>query len=273
MILKEFLRGLEKEIKQEIARIESAEKDHIKRLYSCAKFFLETNARLKEFIVGYEFTNEKEEIYFFKCEKPRLSARLCFYCEAYNIEMERPVGGPEVQREYLYAELGKLQDYIERNHEFYSYYRLGMEDNDVNYFTRGKLDIGRRHLEAIISERDPRYSTNYDYKLARIQANEQLEILLKSQLDELERSPDEAPKLSWATTKAFLIELLYALDSYRAFGRTPLKFVVKVFEKLFGIDMGNYTSEFSKMKDRDNPTPALDALKTALLRRMRRTEE
>ena len=49
-----------------------------------------------------------------------------------------------------------------------------------------------------MSEREPRCSTNCDYKLAKILANEQLEILLKSQQDELERPHDEKAQLPWA---------------------------------------------------------------------------
>lgn len=75
------------------------------------------------------------------------------------------------------------------------------------------------------------------------------------------------------TKKAFLIELLYALDSFRAFGRIPLKRIVAAVSKLMGIDLGNYSSEFARMRERNDPTPFLDMLKEALLRRMKRYDD
>ena len=262
------MQELKQDTEHQLSQIESSEKDDVKRLHACAVVLHGANARLKDFIVGYEFADETEEIDFFKNEKPRISSSFIYYCEAYNIEIERPIGGPDVQRDYLHRVLVKLQDYIECHQDFYSYYRLGLSDNDTYYFTRDKLNIGRHHLEPIVSEREQRYSTNGDYKLARLQANEELEILIKSKLDELEIPRNDAPRLSWNTKKRFLIELLYALDSFRAFGRVPLSFVAKIVGGVFGVNLDNMASEFAEMRTRDNPTPFLDLLKEALLQRM-----
>ena len=65
--------------------------------------------------------------------------------------------------------------------------------------------------------------------------------------------------------------LLYALDSFRAFGKIPLSRVVKAMEHLLGIDLGNYTSVFSEIKDLDNVTEIFDLLKDALLLRIERS--
>lgn len=257
---------------QKVRSIEYAEKDVLKRAYSIALVLSDANSKLKSFVINYEFKNEEEEIYFFKHQKPKLVSEYIYYCQVYNIELNRPKGGLDVQREYLNKELENLQDYIERRPEFYSYYRLDSTHYDVCYFTRDKFEIGRQYLEPTMSEREPKYSTGCDFKLAKMQANERLEILLKSQLDELNYPYEERPQLLWTTKKTFLIELIYALDSYRAFGKIPLKRVVSVCEKLFGVDLGNVTSIFSEMRERNDPTPFLDALKEALLRRMKRSE-
>lgn len=272
MSLNNFLQDLNKETAQRIRQIE-VEKDILKREYSTALMLADANSRLKSFIIDYEFTNEQEEIYFFKYAKPQLVSQLIYHCQVYNIEMNRPVGGMTIQRDYLNNELENLQDYIDRRPEFYSYYRLGSTCSDVNYFTRDKFVLGHQYLEPTLSEREPKYSTNCDYKLAKILANERLEILLKSQLDELERPPEDRAQLSWIAKKTFLIELLYALDSFRAFGRIPLKRVVAIIQKLMGIDLGNYSATFAEMRTRNEPTPFLDALKDALLQRMKRSNE
>jgi len=270
MALKDFLEGLKKETAQEIKRIEASEKDTLKQSHACALVLAGANARLKEFIVGYEFEDQQEEIDFFKNEKPALISLYIYHCQVYDIEIRRPVGGTDVHHDYLNRELSRLQDYIEHCPNFYRYYRLGATDKDALYFTRERFEIGGQFLEASMCERDPKYSTNCDYMLAKIQADERLEVLLKSRLDDLEHPREEAAQLPWMAKKAYLIELLYALDSYRVFGRIPLKRVVMVFQKLLGIDLGNVSSEFFRMKDRNDPTPFLDALKETLLRRMNR---
>ncbi|MDL2255315.1 RteC domain-containing protein [Parabacteroides sp. OttesenSCG-928-K15] len=264
-----FLQELNKETLYKVRQIEISEKDVLRKYYAIALVYAGANSKLKDFIINYEFNDEQEEIYFFKQVKPKIVSQLIYHCQVYNIEMNRPLGGLDVQREYLNRELENLQDYIDRRPEFYSYYRLGSTQNDVSYFTRGKFEIGLQYLEPTISEREPKYSTNCDYKLAKILANERLEIMLKSQLDELEH-PGEKAQLVWNTKKKYLIVLLYALDSYRAFGKIPLARVVKAIEKLMGVNLGNYTSIFSEMKENEDVTRFLDELKSALLQRINR---
>lgn len=273
MLLTDFLHDLHTETERKLKQAKASEKDTLKRAYSCALILVEANSNLKNFIINYDFKNEEEEIWFFKQAKPAVVSQLIYFCQIYNIEMNRPVGGLAAQREYINKELANLQDYIDRRQEFYSYYRLGSTENDIHYFTRDKFVMGLQYLEPTLSEREPKYSTNCDYKMAKILANERLEILLKSQLDELERPHEDNGQLCWTTKKTYLIELLYALDSFRAFGRIPLKVVVSVIQKLFGIDLGNVSSAFAEMRTRNDPTPFLDALKDALLQRMKRSDE
>ena len=272
-MLDDFLHNLNKETAQKIRQLETVEKDVLKRAFSSALVIAEAYLELKTFIIEYDFKDEQEEIHFFKNAKPSLISQMIYYCQIYNIEMNRPVGGVSIQRDYLNKELENLQDYIDRRPEFYSYYRLGATENDVNYFTRDKFVLGLQYLEPSLSEREPKYSTNCDYKMAKMIANERLEILIKSQLDELERPHEDKAQLSWTTKKTFLIELLYALDSFRAFGSIPLKRVVTVIQRLLGVDLGNVSSAFAEMRTRNDPTPFLDALKDALLQRMKRSNE
>jgi len=183
MELQEFLADLKKEIQQKLHHVETAEKEEIKRLYGWASILLEYNAKLKEYITEYEFRDIDEEIHFFKYDKPALVSKLIYYCDAYNILITRPVGSVEKLRLFLHGKLEDLQDYIDSSPEFYSYYRLGVNGHDTYYFTRGQLEINSLHLDPSMSERDSRDASNCDYKLAKIQANEQPEIRLKAELE------------------------------------------------------------------------------------------
>lgn len=269
----DFLHRLEKDTVHRVRQIEAAEPDVLKRSFALALALSEANARLKEFILGYTFRDEAEEIYFFKRVKPHLVSHMIYHRKVYNMEINRPVGGVELQREFLNNELADIQYFINRRQEFYIYYRLGHTHWDDLYFTREKrckAEMGQ-YLEAGFGDREPAYSTSCDYKLAELMANERLEALLKYQLDALEnRNKEELPTLPWVVKKTFLIELLYALDSAGVFGSIPLSRVVEVVEKVLGIKLGNVSASFNEMRTRNEATPFLDMLKETLLMRMKR---
>lgn len=121
MLLTDFLHDLHTETERKLKQAKASEKDTLKRAYSCALILVEANSNLKNFIINYDFKNEEEEIWFFKQAKPAVVSQLIYFCQIYNIEMNRPVGGLAAQREYINKELANLQDYIDRRQEFYSY--------------------------------------------------------------------------------------------------------------------------------------------------------
>ncbi len=59
---------------------------------------------------------------------------------------------------------------------FYRYYRSCADYLDAAYFVRGKSDM-EQYLETFYYERDPQFSTNCDFKVARILANDMLQAL------------------------------------------------------------------------------------------------
>lgn len=55
---------------------------------------------LRSMTVKYEFQNEEEEIHFFKDIKPDILSRYLYFYKITRIEMKRPIGSDDVQREY-----------------------------------------------------------------------------------------------------------------------------------------------------------------------------
>lgn len=98
-----FIEKLNSEVLRSIERIESRDTDVLKKSLEASRVLGEAFDRLKQYIIGYRFQNDDEEIKFFKEIKPRLFCRLIYYRKLYNIEMNRPVGSIEAQREYLDA--------------------------------------------------------------------------------------------------------------------------------------------------------------------------
>ena len=230
--------------------------------------------RLRDFITNYTFKSDAEEIEFFKVIKPRLYHRLIYYRKVYNIEMNRPVG-VDSQKAYLIDEIKAINRYNTKRSDFVRYYRSGLTHLDSLYYLRGRIDTAL-YLESFHYERDPMFSTNADFKVAKLLANELLSAYLKGELEALEyvktASTNSLPsvRLTWQDSKTDLTELIYLLDSKRSFGNVPLSQLAAYIAKVFNIQLDtNLSRTFCDMKLRNNPTPWIDKAKQALLQRMR----
>ena len=139
---------------------------------------------LREKIQTYVFPSKEDEILFFKTQKPEILARLLFFYKIYRIEAQCPNGSNEVVRSYINRELDNLTYFFNRNLDFYQYYRSGSTVYDEYYFVRGKADL-RLCTDSAQFDKDPNFSTGYDYKVAKIIANEMLRIYLNKRLQKL----------------------------------------------------------------------------------------
>ena len=169
----------------------------------------------------YTFPTKEEEIYFFKNQKPELLGRLLYFYKIYRIETQCPTGSNEVIRLYINKELDNLTYFFNRNLDFYQYYRSHSTIHDEHYFLRGRTDI-RLCTDSAQFDKDPNFSTGYDYKVAKILANEMLRIYLNKKLQKLEsenyiekqqQGINSKIPVRFTGKKSALIELGYALAS------------------------------------------------------------
>ena len=233
---------------------------------------------LRKYILAYKFVNEAEEINFFKEQKPEVLSKYLYYNKIYVIESKYPTGSDVAQREYLYKELDSLTFYFSRNLDFYQYYRSKSTYLDRYYFTRNQNDL-RICTDSSHIDKDPLYSTGYDFKVAKIITNELLKIYLTNRLQELERIVQRKADngliaetiLRWTGSKRALVELIYALEANGDFnkGTATLKEIAGYFENVFSIDIGDLYHSYLEMRSRKiNRTRYLETLQKSLLRRM-----
>jgi len=275
----EYMANLKKEVDAKIEQIEISEDNILKKSLAGSQVLSEAFNRLKMFILTYTFENEEEEILFFKVIKPKFCYRLIYYRKIFNIEMNRPLAGVDAQKEYLNKELNSINEYTTKRLDFIRYYRSGSTHLDSLYFLRGKM-YTEQYLETFYYELDPNFSTNCDFKVAKILANDMLLAYLMYELELLDNStsklsPSSFPltKLTWKGTKTELMEQLYSWDSFGTFGDVPLTQLSDYIQNVFNIQLdNNLTRAFSDMKIRNIPTPFLDKLKNALLCRMGRNQ-
>ncbi|MDR1755650.1 MAG: RteC domain-containing protein [Culturomica sp.] len=278
-----FTNNLKETMERNIRTIESEETDVLKRAYLTGRMLEELLGRLKAFIVPYTFENEEEEILFFKEIKPRFFCKLLFCLKVYYIEINKPMGSWELQSAYYTKELDNIADYFHKRLDFYHYYRSGSTHRDNLYFMRGIIDWDEQYIDGFHFERDPAFSSGYDFTVAKIHSYDMLQVYLREQLEHItENKLELADKqrrvdmvIHWTGKKAGLISLLYALDTLGVIdnGDISLRRIQDFAEVHFDVKLGNIARAFNEMRMRQNPTQFIDEMKEALLKRINEADD
>lgn len=221
------------------------------------KYIIPLYDQLRKLTVDHIFSSTEEEIYFFKELKPNILGRYLYFNKVYRIESQCPSGSNDVIKEYLNDELGGLTYFFRRNLELYQYYRSKATTYDTYYFIRGKADI-RLCCDSFQCDRDPMFSTGYDHKIAKILANEMLQIYLNKRIINLGQSEainkQAITKIpypaNWTSNKIFLIELGYALYVAGDInnGNITVKEIMNLLGAMFNIDLGDYYRGYITLK-------------------------
>lgn len=238
------------------------------------KLILKKILQLKKHVLIKGFKSQKEEIYSFKHIKPSFISKIICYNSIYKIEATKTQSTNSIKN-HLNDELKKLKRYFDENLEFYKYYRTGSTYLDEKYFLRGKYDINSG-IDTHYLVADPAFSTSHDYMVARIMANDMLQVYLEIQLHQNHQRNDlNNTTLNWTGNKTDLTELIYALHAQGVFnnGNADIKLIAKTLENIFNIDIGDFYHTFMELKSRKiNYTKFLDKLHDALIRKMEERE-
>ncbi|TKC05803.1 RteC domain-containing protein, partial [Pedobacter frigoris] len=206
----------------------------IQRIETVIRLIVQSLSELKEFLLKRDFKNIEEEILFFKYQKPVIVSKLIYYNAIYKIETKKPYGAKPIKK-YLNNELRKLKRYFDNNLEFYKYYRTNNSFIDEKLFVRGKFDI-KLSLDTFYFEADHRFSTSHDYKVAKIIANDLIQVYIEDKLNNNnQKKASDNSALNWTGSKTALTELVYALHSQGVFdnGNADIKVIAKALELAF----------------------------------------
>jgi len=240
------------------------------------ELILSKTAELKEYVLRTGFENVQDEIHFFKYQKPTIIAKLIYYNAIYKIEARKPYGSKSIKK-YLNKELKKLKRFFDHNLDFYKYYRSNNSFLDENFFVRGKHDI-KLWLDTYYFQSDQTFSTSHDYKVAKIIANDLIQVYIEDQLysKSKESKSVSKEKLNWTGSKVAMIELIYALHYEGVFdnGNSDIRIIAQYFESTFNIDLGNFYQTYLELRTRKiNRTKFLDELRDGLLKKMDEQDE
>lgn len=215
-----------------------------------------TIRELKSFVVDHPFENWAFQIEFFKRIKPKFISKFIYYSKICELESTLPSAGKESVRTYLEKELELLKQFYSEHQNFIAYFRKSATYLDQEYFTRRRFDLSMGNYFEI-HNRDERFSTQNDHLVAEILANELWEEYLVKRLNTLDDRYDgkilsNASPLHWTSSKAALLELLYALHQSKSFNSGAIEFakVIRTFENTLNIDLGNYHKTLGEVRDR-----------------------
>ncbi|MEN6363366.1 MAG: RteC domain-containing protein [Bacteroidales bacterium] len=233
---------------------------------------------LKEHISEYTFNNETEEIQFFKKTKPQIFCMLIYYDNIYRLEINRPTGSELMQKAFTLKQFDDLKEYFDNNIDFYKYCRSQRTDLDKQYFLRYQPDV-EMYFDCHYFERDRKFSTGFDLKVATILANDMLSNYLNAELvkedlpnnHQFDNSNIQKVKAKWTGSKVALVELIYAFNTSKCInnGKSDLKRMTSYVENLFDIDLGDVYRTFIEIRNRKgNRVQCLDDLRNKLIARM-----
>lgn len=233
--------------------------------------------KLKNVVSDYDFQSKHEEIYFFKEIKPKLFSKLIFLRKIYQLELNKPVSNYTTIKIYLEREHDQINLFSNKNADFIQYYRSGKTTQDEFYFLRGRREM-ELNLESFYFERDPKFSTHFDFKVSKLLANDMLAAYLNCKLSKLKSQIESSDfilgfqsKEKWTDKKVALVEMIYAIHSEESVntGNIELKTLTALFEKIFNIDLSDLYHIFLKIRGRKGDrTVYLNRLIKALNARM-----
>jgi len=225
-----------------------------------------------------DFISTRDEIFFFKHQKPYIRGKLNFYLELNNFLINYPISGIPKQRNYINEQLNNLEIEKSKVFDFAKYCKLKSTKSDYMYFLKAnnQLDLfTNKNID------DPEFSTSHDYLASQIITHD---LLMKFYVNELnllkikkvnviikEVKPTILNYLTWTGTNTELVELFYGLNAAGAInnGKAEMKKIAEICKVLFDIDLGNIYKTFDEIKTRKkDPTKFIDLMKTNLLKKL-----
>lgn len=274
--MREYIDNILLEIDSEIERFDIYGYDIIENSLKMIDLIQAYIDELREKVIVYEFSSLEEEIVFFKELKPQVLSKQLYFNKIYCIESKFPTGSNEAAKRYLNDQLHSMEYYFNRYLDFHQYYRSGSIVYDKYYFVRGNVDPKLCNDSSRFNS-DLKFSTVYDFKVAKIIANEMLRIYLNQRLKMIEDPAlfrGRKSSRNWTGQKNSLIELGYALHAVGDInhGNVDIKEIMDTLGEAFNVDLGEYYRAYVALRGKKDRTAYLNSLIDRLTKRMDRDD-
>lgn len=270
--MKNYSNTFQHQIEKTIEQIEEKNLEpefRLKEIYAVLeKHIFEMNDWLKT----YTFSDEKEEIYFFKYIRPQIVAKLFFYKTQLAWESKMPIQDLDKKQFYIQKH-NEIEQELNGLHYIDQYYTTNSSFNDTNYFMRHhNLSVLSIYTEEYINY-DSRLCTPQCIAVAKLLNYKMLIAYLKSKFEckcECETKPPHIAfkKLKWNYNKQDIFELIFSLHYSNAVGdeKTPLIKIIEAFEMIFDKELkaDTYKRLSNQKKRKKESTPFLNKISSIL---------
>lgn len=232
-------------------------------------------AEMKIILLQNPFTDQSEEISFFKHDKPQFVCEIIFAQEIFSIEKDKPSGDETVIKNFYEQELRLIKRFFMHHQFLYQYYQLEGSDLDHLFFVRGAKSSDLLAGDPV--DYDPAFSTSADYLFAKFMAYEKVQDYLMENIYGQGKitSPFISKKgrpLEWTGDKSNLIELAYAIYDTMQInkGEVDISDIIDWLEQSLQVSLGRYYKRFSEIRMRKNisRTRYLDFMVEMILKHM-----
>lgn len=222
----------------------------------CIRHFLQT---LDDHVSRHEFTDERQEINYYKYIYPRFYSWYIYQVDLYHILKVVPVGPDVVVRDYYLNELSFIQRHFTQSGFLYEYYLQDETAKDQAYFLR-------KNYSSVFSDQlqdpgiGPGQQTNQGYQFAKIIAYERLRSFLIRRVKLLYQNPDNpyiqqllaGKKRQWDGDKVELIEIAYGIYFTRRIngGKAELGDIIEWLEDSLQVDLSQAYHIFLEIRRR-----------------------
>lgn len=263
--------------KKEIDEIRLLPSNILERSSKAIKLSREFLYLLKVETAKQDFKSTSDEITFFKKTKQIPLIPLIYYSEIRSFEIQFPKGDPASQRKCIKKKLNSINRFFLYNLDFVEYIESNCVHFDLQYFTKAFFDT-YHFTSSKFYFQDPEFSSSHDMLLAKVSAYNKLVFYMQNRLAEkqphsVENHPLSAlnNNLKWTSSKASLIELIYALHHSRVInnGNAEIKDIALSLQHLFNIDISDFYRIYSEIKSRKkSKSKFLDELSANLIFQM-----
>ncbi len=259
------------QLEKETTKISHSDQTEIQKCEECKLMVFEHYQELRKFASDYQFKSEKEEIDYFRTQKPELVSTLMYYYK--KSKMQNLLHDCKTTKKILQYELQRVEKFYSNHLDFISYYNSGQTSFDQALFLRKNMDPSTVPTYILLHD-DSNHTTNGDHLVAKLLLNIKLHKFIQNELNkqsEEENSKTIKSEFLWTAPKSALIEVIYALYYKGAInnGSTEIKQLVHGFESFFNVELGEPYRHFVNIKQRKKSTATfLESLTDSLIRQI-----
>lgn len=251
-----FVQIVYQKFQKEIAAAPELKIAGVKNPLAVGELVRKAIGQLKEHFRTEPFPDTRQEVQFFKYEKPLIVAEHIFAQELYSIESNKPMGDQVLTDNYYTHELTFIRRVFDQNRYLYQYFQLDGTEFDEIYFCRGNR-APEINLP-VAADFDPDFSTPGDFAFARFMAFERLQDHLSDILYGKHGGfiAGAGEPVRWTGDLINLVELIYGLHLTGQInhGNASMNELVRWAERQFGVKIGVIQRKFAEIQRRKRIT-------------------